>query len=524
MVQTALAEKSLSDYVRQAWPILEPTTPYLHNYHIDLISEHLEAVVLGQLTRLIVNIPPRYMKSILCSVTWPTWVWVKYPEKRFMFGSYAQGLSVKHSLDRRTIIESDWYQRRWGNRYRLRDDQNTKAEFVNDHRGHMIATSVDGTATGKGADILVVDDPVNPKEANSAAARENANTWFDRTFYTRLDNKRTGAIVVVMQRLHEQDLTGHLMAKEAGWHQLALPAEAPRKMVITLPISGQEITREKGDLLWPEREGPKELEDTRRNLGSYGFAGQYQQNPVPDGGGILKTWWWRYWQPKGANLPPVMVQTPEGEWLEIKPVDLPDQFDTELQSWDMAFKETSDSDYVAGGHWGQKGANSFLSRMLNQRLDFPKSVAAVDAWAKAYPRARPILIEDKANGPAVISTLQNKIGGIVAVNPEGGKEARAHAVSPFVEAGNVYLPHPMIDSLTDVLITQAAALPKGENDDLADQLTQALLKLQRGGVGYIPAADTATTEQLMGIDQQQMSPEVARQAPPSILMIRRQGQ
>jgi predicted phage terminase large subunit-like protein len=471
-----LAGRSLREFIPQAWPILEPSTPYLHNWHIDAIAEHLEAVSLGQMTRLIVNIPPRYMKSITVNVMWPVWEWIRAPHIRHISASYSQSLSTKHNLDRRTIIQSPWYQRHWSGAYQLAGDHNLKTEFVNDRRGHMIATSVGGTSTGKGGDRLIVDDPLNPKEAASDAFRVAANTWFDQTFYSRLDNKKTGAIVVVMQRLHEQDLTGHLLAKESGWTHLCLPAEAPRRTVITLPISGREITRPEGDILWPEREGPKELAETKRNLGSYGYAGQYEQNPAPAEGGILKRHWWRFWCHPGQKLPPVEVKQPNGEIALVHARELPTEFDEMLQSWDMTFKDTDGSDFVAGQVWGRRWADKFLLDQVWDRLDFVATCEALIRLSGRWPKAFAKLVEDKANGPAVISTLRHKVPGLIAVNPEGGKMARASAVSPEIEAGNVYLPHPHIAPWVEAFIGLCAAFPNAANDDPVDSMTQALLR------------------------------------------------
>lgn len=461
--------------------MLEPATPYLHNWHIDAISEYLEAVTAGQITRLIINMPPRYMKSIAVSVLWPTWVWIEKPWLRSLFASYSQSLSTKHSLDRRTVIQSPWYQERWGSRFSLADDHNLKTEFTNNHRGHMIATSVGGTATGKGGDVLGVDDPVNPKEAHSDALRVAANTWFDQTFYTRLDNKKTGAIVVVMQRLHEQDLSGHLL-QQGGWEHLKLPAEAKDRQTIVFPLSGRTVEREPGDIIWPEREGPEELAQTKRALGTYGYAGQYDQDPAPAGGGILKRHWWRYWQPKGANLPPVPVRLPDGTIELRQAVDLPDDLTDHLQSWDMAFKDTENSAYVVGQVWAYRGADKFLLDQVRDKMDFVATEAAVQMLTAKWPQAIAKLIEDKANGPAIISRLQHKIPGIIAIPAGDSKESRTHAVAPEIEAGNVYIPHPAVWPWVDAFLHEASTFPASTYKDQVDAMTQALARLQAAGV------------------------------------------
>jgi len=470
------AERSLSEYVRQAWPIVEPGAEYLHNWHIDAIAECLEAVTAGQIRRLIINIPPRYMKSIAVSVMWPTWEWIRQPETRWIFASYSQSLSTKHSVDRRTIIQSDWYLRNWGSRFKLTTDQNVKTEFMNNRRGVMVATSVGGTLTGKGGNRVVVDDPHNPKEAQSDIQRQAGVDFFKHTLSTRLDDKRRGAIVVVMQRLHEQDLTGYLL-EQGGWEHLCLPAEAEGRTVISLP-SGREIVREDGELLWPEREGPAEIEQAKKDLGSYGYAGQYQQRPSPAEGGIFKRWWWRFWRYGDRELPPVTVKKPDGELINIEAVPLPETFYQTAQSWDMAFKDTKGSAFVAGQAWGKNGANYYLLDQVRDRWDFVATIGAFRGFTQKWPQIVMKLVEDKANGPAVISTLQREIPGIIAVQPEGSKEARAHAVSPLVEAGNVFLPHPAIALWVWDFIEECAAFPRGCYRDQVDAMTQALNKFQ----------------------------------------------
>jgi len=219
-----IAQESLSTFIRQAWPIIEPKSEYLQNWHIDAISEHLQAITDGKINKLLINMPPRHGKSILVSVMWPVWEWIRNPSGRWLFASYAGSLSTKHSLDRRTILQSEWYKANWGHVFRISGDQNLKTEYQNDRRGVMVATSVGGTATGKGGSRIVVDDPHNPMEAESDVQRESAIRFFDLTLSTRLDDLKTGAIVVVMQRVHEKDLSGHLL-NQGGWEHLCLPSE-----------------------------------------------------------------------------------------------------------------------------------------------------------------------------------------------------------------------------------------------------------------------------------------------------------
>ncbi len=324
-----LREECLCDYIKAAWPIIEPVTRYLHNWHIDAIAEHLEAVTNGEIRRLIINIPPRYMKSICVSVMWPTWEWGprKMPHARWMFCSHAADLSIKHSDDRRTVMTSPWYRECWGDRFRL--VKSLESEYSNDHRGRVIATSVNGQATGKGYNRVVIDDLLDPEQALSDTLRTTANRIFDEKFSKRLDDKRKDAIVIVMQRLHNNDLAGHVLGpmKEEGWATLILPAEAQGRQKIVFPRSGTVVERQEGGpttitrredplieefarlapkkdvlgveviddgaLLWPEREGPEEIAEVKLVMGKDAFAGQYQQRPAPLGGGMIERYWFR---------------------------------------------------------------------------------------------------------------------------------------------------------------------------------------------------------------------------------------
>lgn len=472
---------SLPDFIKGAWHVLEPQNPYLHNWHIDAISDYLTAVSRGEVTRLIINIPPRYMKSISVSIMWPAWDWVARPHRRYLAASYSQNLATKHSVDRRTVIQSAWYQARWGDRFRLSGDQNVKTEFTNNKRGHMIATSFGGTGTGKGGDVVIIDDPMNPKSAASDHQRNRTNELFDQTFTTRLDNKKSGAIVVVMQRLHENDLTGHLLA-QGGWEQLKLPAVAKERTIITTPAKTRYL-REPGDILWPEREGPEEIAMAKTQLGTYGYSGQYDQDPSPVEGGMLKRRWWGFWIPEGmlSPAPPVEVRIEDGTFHTCPLITLPTNLETYLQSWDMAFKDMKTSDFVVGQVWASHGANKFLLDQVHDKLDFPSTLDRFRAMTRKWPQTQAKLVEDKANGPAVISTLKGEIAGIVAVEPQGGKEARVAAVSPQVEAGNVYLPHPLIAPWVNGFIEEAAAFPNGAYDDQVDAFSQAILRLTHHG-------------------------------------------
>ena len=473
-IDRELATRSFREFVRQAWPVIEPLTPFMPGWHIDAIIEHLEAVTRGQIRNLLINVPPRHMKSLLASVLWPAWEWILHPERRWLYSSYAASLSIRDSVKCRTLIESPWYQRFWGDRYALTSDQNTKIRFDNNRSGYRIATSVGGTATGEGGDRIVCDDPHNVQEAESDAIRKSTLDWFDVVMSTRVNDPRTAAKVVVMQRCHQRDLSGHLLA-QGGWEHLRLPAEFEEPKCVTL-IGWTDPRTLSGELLWHDRFGPNEIADLKVSLGSYAAAGQLQQRPSPAGGGIFKRHWFRFWQPRGANLPPVMVQLPDGTQTSIPAIEAPQQVDEQIQSWDCSFKDLDTSDYVVGQVWARRGAFFLLGDQVRGRMDCPGTVRAVRELTHKWPRTVAKLIEDKANGSAVIQMLAHEIPGLLPVNPSGGKIARAQAISPLVEAGNVYLPHPEYAPWVNDFIEECIQFPNGAHDDQVDAMTQAILR------------------------------------------------
>jgi hypothetical protein len=223
-IEQEQASRSLREFVRQAWAVIEPSTPFVPGWHIDAIVEHLEAVTLGQIRKLLINVPPRHMKSLLVSVLWPAWEWIRFPERRWLYSSYAAQLSIRDSVKCRCLIESPWYQQRWSDRYALTGDQNTKGRFENDKSGYRLSRSVGGAATGEGGDRVVSDDPHNVQEAESDSIRKGTTDRFDVVMSTRVNDPRTAAMIIVMQRCHQRDLSGHVL-EQGGWEHLCLAAE-----------------------------------------------------------------------------------------------------------------------------------------------------------------------------------------------------------------------------------------------------------------------------------------------------------
>jgi predicted phage terminase large subunit-like protein len=497
-VRAERCRRSLKAFMVEAWPLVEPATEFVPGWHIDAIAEYLEAATRGEIKRLVINIPPRHMKSLQVSIFWPAWIWLSHPERRFLFASYAQQLSNTHSVACRRLIKTRGsidprrdpnelsLLRRIGYRglvdlidgrdgWRLTGDQNLKQRFENTRTGFRLATSIGGSVTGEGGDYIVLDDPHKPEEAHSDVTRQKVLDWYDSTWTTRL-NSTDGVEVIVMQRLHERDLTGHVLER-GGFEHLCLPAEYEPKHPFVWPRDKRERA---GAILWGKKWNKPWLHEKNAELGSYGYAGQYQQRPTPAEGGIFKREWWRFYD------------------------ELP-RIDEIVESWDMAFKDTDGSDYVVGQVWGRNLANRYLLGSIRARLDFTATLKAVqdlDAWcAERWPRiGRSCPIEDAANGPAIISALRDHVPSMVPVRPDGGKEARAHAVSPQIEAGNIFLPHDRIEAppgyeeiSIDTFLEETAGFPNGAFDDQVDAMTQALRRMIGTGAPHRLQTDRGST-------------------------------
>ena len=455
--------RDLASFARQAWPVLEPGTPLIWNWHLDLICEHLTLVRDRVLRRLIINVPPQTMKSRLVNVFYPAWTWSTIPTRRFLSSSYSGDLSESFNVERSKLVQSEWFERMCPGIVRLEQDRQDQIE--NSVGGRMTATSTGGTATGKGAHDVIVDDPLNPKQAASEAEIKGSNEFFDKTLRTRLSDQITGAFIIVMQRLDTQDLTGHVVEKEPGtWTHLRIPMEAEEDERWVFPISGRVVERKAGDLLWPER-FPRDVIEVsmKRGMGSYVWNGQYQQRPSPPGGNIVKEKWLRYWTQ----------------------ATLPAKFDSIIQSWDMAFTKGDDSSYVVGQVWGKFGARKLLLAEVHDRMDYVETKRAVLRTSEQWPLAHVKLVENKANGPAIVSDLRATISGLIAVEPDGDKTARMMAVSPEYESGCVEYPDPSMAGYEWVRehVAEILRFPQKPNDR-GDAESQALKRMREnpGGI------------------------------------------
>lgn len=470
-IDRELSRRSLLNYIRAAWHLVEPSRPFLANWHIEAICEHLEAVKAGEITRLVINIPPVCMKSLTTCVFWPTWAWTDRPQTKWIYASYSAGLSRRDALRSRRVLESDWYRRRWGDSFESRSgDEWTATKYANDRGGFRLSTSVAGMVTGDHADVQVVDDPLKPQDAlgsaqTSRTALEKAWVWWNETMSTRLVDFEKSSRVIIMQRLHEDDLAGRVL-KDAGYDHLCLPMEFDPATKVVSSLGFEDPRREPDELLWPSRFARPDVDRLKRELGSLGSAAQLQQIPSPRGGSIFKREWLRYYYRPGFEHLRSDLCEP-----------LPEGFDQEIQAWDLSFKGGDSGSHVGGAVLGKKGSNTYVLDRVCERLDFADTCSAVEAWATKWPKAIAKLIEDAANGPAVFSALKNRIPGIVLVKPGGGKEARANAVSPILEAGNFYLPHPEMVPWAGALEANLLAFPSGSVDDDVDAVTHGLVRL-----------------------------------------------
>lgn len=439
----SIIKTDLSSFIQKCFATVNPGTKYLHNWHIDLIAETLKKCEDGKIKRLIINIPPRYLKSLSVNVAWPCWLMAKDPSRRIISASYSQGLSTKHSLDSRLVINSKWYQAAFPNT-RIVTDQNEKDKFVTTQRGFRFATSVGGTITGEGGNFLIVDDPHNPAHIMSKAQRENVLNWYEQVFASRLDDKNKGVIVLIMQRLHPEDLTNHLTTKaKKVWHHLVIPAITEKNI-----IYNDKFIFPKNTSLHPARESKKQLKITKAELGGFNFSAQYLQKPLSEENGMVKyAWFDRYLTP-------------------------PNNLTNITQSWDTGIKSSATSDYSVCTTWGESENKYYLLNVTRVKMEYPELKRKILQMRDEYS-PEVILIEDKASGQSLIQELraETKIP-IIPVNPINDKVTRFARVSTMIEAGKVSIPK-KVEWLED-FEAEIFSFPNVSHDDQVDSLSQYL--------------------------------------------------
>lgn len=496
-------EDNLYKFLQGGWKYIDPA-PFVGGWHLEAIAEHLEAVTYGQIKRLLINVPPRSSKSSLCSVAWPAWTWAQSelgpcsgPHVQFLSASYAQTLALRDSVKNRRLIESPWYKRIWGDRFSMTSDVNTKGRFENNKGGYRLATSVDGALTGEGGQIILVDDPHNATEVESDLVRASTLMWWDEAMSTRLNDPATGAFVIIMQRLHQEDLTGHVVTKDRdGWTWLMLPMEhEPLRHCISYVKNekGEKVPfwedprTEDNELLCPKRFPREQVENLKTQLGPFAAAGQLQQSPTPRGGGIIKEEWWQDWEED---------QYPVFEYL--------------IGSLDTAYTTKEENDPSALTIWGvfrDRHGNTkiMLVWAWEGRLEMPDLVEEVLTTCTVNPishermekhEGRPrfpiqlLLIEAKAAGLSAGQELWRLISGRAQFNIQfpnfnkgrhtPDKMARLYSVQHIFADNMVYAP--LSRAFAEKVIDQVSAFPKAPHDDLVDTVSQALRYLRESGI------------------------------------------
>ena len=464
MLERQQQHDHLAPFIRRVFETVDPGAVYMHAWYIDLIAEYLEAIHYDEITNLAINIPPRFLKSIAVTIAFPAWELGLNPSQQIIGASYSEKLSMKHNVDCRLVVQSNWYHQVFPE-VQLAGDQNEKAKFTTTKRGHRIATSVGGTATGEGGNILILDDPINPKKALSDTERAATNDWVDQTWSTRKNNPKRSHEIIVMQRLHVNDTTGHVLGKDPDkWEHLVLPQEATKKTIIIFPRTKRKVTRKKGDLLHPERMGKPEIAGTKKRLGSYGFAGQHQQRPTPLGGGRIKLSWFPRF--KSKPLKEDVLQT--------------------MFSCDTAQKDTELNDPSAIGVFQKVEAQWYLVHIWKDTVRYPdlkKKVYEMNEFWKPHG----VLIEDKSSGESLIQELRQGETGkanipVIAITPEASKIVRLDTQTPTIEAGILALPDPnelqyeWLQYLEECL----AHFPSPSSWDELDMISQFLKYIHQG--------------------------------------------
>ena len=435
-------------FVHRCFQTVAPGQIYQPNWHLEAVVYSLMACLDGRCKRLIVTLPPRGLKSLLCSVALPAFALGREPSQRVICCSYAQDLSAKHARDCRSVMESAWYREVFP-KTRIDPRKNTEAEIETTAKGFRLATSVGGPLTGRGGNLVIIDDPMKPSDAYSEPKRASVAQWYETTLLSRLDHKGEDVIVLVMQRLHVDDLVGYLLEKESGaWAHLNLPAIAETEEII--PIGGGRMHRRAlGDALHPAREPVAVLERLRAEMGSLAFAAQYQQTPLPLDGGLISWRWFRTY-----NHPP---QRQSGDLI--------------VQSWDTASKADETNDFSVCTIWLIRQQACYLLEVARARLEYPalkrKAINLAQTW-----RPDAILIEDKGSGQSLIQELRDLGIRPIAMEPEGDKITRMSVQSARIEAGHVLIPQsaPWLGEFQREIL----AFPHGRYDDQIDSLSQAL--------------------------------------------------
>jgi predicted phage terminase large subunit-like protein len=443
----AALRQNLASFTQKVFTTLNPGTPYRHNWHIEHLCHQLSRVERGELKRLIINVPPRSLKSITASIAFPAWVMGRDSTKRIICASYSDAFARKLAIDAHTVVGAPWYQELFPG-FALTARRPSPLNLMTRQQGYRFGAGIGGSILGRGADLIIVDDPIKPIDALSRAERLRVNEAFDSTLFSRLDDKSQGAIVIIMQRLHEDDLVGHVFVRHE-WELATLPAVATEDRDYALSDRpGHVYRRVTGEVLHSNRESRETLEEIRRAQGSLTFSAQYQQAPIPPEGNIVKREWLCSYQ---------------------RP---PESFDIVIVSWDTASTLSDKADYSVGAVWGAKGLDFYLLDVVRGRFEFPELRREVIRLHQAW-QASQTIIEATELGRALLQDLRRS-GPVrpTLIVSRGDKEARFVAQSARFESRQVHVP---IDApwLAEWL-NELLAFPNGRHDDQVDATSQAL--------------------------------------------------
>lgn len=454
-----LAEVKLNNFAKLFHSTLNPGDPYVGNWHLDFMAEHLEAVLAGDITRLVINVPPGSSKSTLVSCMFGPWAWIRWPESEWGFSSYAQDLSKKFSTARRRIIRDPVYQDAWGHVVVLRDDQDEKLEMENTARGKFKATSTGGSTGGQHFDFIVIDDPQNPEDDNSKIDTERAVEHVKYLANTRLKNKDKSRVILVMQRLNARDSTHALVRSEAGMVHLTIPLIAPKQTTFSFPRSGRIKTLEEKEIFWPSVYSQKFVARQREEMGPIRFAAQMQQDPQEESGKLVNRSWWERFSETSAS---------------------------EFRVWaiDSATKEKSINDYTVFILIRQWKDGYQIEKVVRKRMQAAMLEKEIDDLWAAHP-ADALVVEDKDSGQRVVQhyKAQKKIP-VFGFQPSayGDKVQRLSLISPLIAAKKIAVPDtsvlPDCEWVADFL-DEFDAFPRGAHDDQVDAFTTGMIYLTR---------------------------------------------
>lgn len=466
-LEKKLCEMSFYEFFKAAWVVVEPAVPLSTNWHhkyiCDTLQEECERIIAQKpkTKDIIINVPFRSTKSLIVTVMFPVWAWIKSPKLRFITSSYSATLSIELATKSRDIIFSDWFKTRWGDVFHIKKDQNLKERYENNHIGMRRATSVGGTVTGQGGDFLIVDDPLSPQMANSATERDNANEWYRTTFYSRLNQADIGVRIIIMQRVHEDDLSGFLLDRETRtkYKHICIPATNEDGNI--KPKSLEKFYNKETGLFWEDRFSKAVLDDYKSALGTYGYAGQLQQTPTPlDSGMIHKDWFKidRY------RVDEAIVN------FVIDPAYTADQKNDPSALLAYTYKDNK---------WQ-------IVDCVNVHKEFPELVKFIPQWVKknGYTNKSRIYVEPKASGKSIVQTLVRETGLNVKEDkpPTKDKVARVSDISASLESGRVSL---LNGDWNREFLDQLTKFPAAKHDDMVDCLVMAVNKEIWSGGGKV---------------------------------------